>query len=255
MQYGWDHPETACAYEAFCREHTRYLIANQALVSAAALAPGQKILDLAAGTGRTAALVLEALEGQCELVCLEPAEGMRAVGQPRAPQARWISAWPQRESFDRILCGAAIWQFRPLEELFGRAAMALRQPGAFVFNIPMQYLCEADEPGGGEDPWLTQMIGHLAEGRGAEYRDAAVAREQEIEGLLNHAGFRPVGWGVRGRLTQAEYRDWLKIPVLTNGLLGPWSAAERAARIDAAFAKSDAASWRWEAWRGWSAWK
>ncbi len=253
--YGWDHPETATAYENFCSRHTRYRIANEALIAAAGLAPGQKILDLGAGTGRTADQIVNQLRDDCEVTCLEPARAMRAVGEKRVLQARWISKWPNGEKFDRILCGAAIWQFPSLDDFFARAAQSLRPAGALVFNIPVQYLCQPDEPGGGEDPWLTQMIGHLAEGLQAEYRDSTVPRESEVEAKLRDAGFRSVGWGVRGKLTQEEYRDWLKIPVLTDALLGHWTAAERAERIDAAFSKSDAASWRWEAWRGWTAWK
>ena len=255
MIYGWDHPETARAYEDFCRRHPRYLVANQALIAAAALGPGQRILDLAAGTGRTAELALEHLEGRCEVACLELAAAMREIGEPRVPQARWISEWPLGETFDRILCGAAIWQFPRLDEIFKQASLALLPGGAFAFNIPIQYLCQPDEPGCSEDPWLTQMVSHIAEGWEAAGRDSTVMQESSIETKLSQAGFHTVAWGVRGKLTQAEYRDWLKIPVLTDALLTHWTAAERAARIDAAFAKSDAASWRWEAWRGWTAWK
>lgn len=255
MQYGWDHPETARAYEAFCSAHSRYLRANQALIAAAALAPGQRILDLAAGTGRTSELVLKQLDGRCDLVCLEPARAMRELGEKRIPLARWTADWPLEEQFDRILCGSAIWQLLPLVDCFRQAAQALRPGGALVFDIPGQYVCQPDEPGGGDDPWLTQVMGHLAEGLQVEHRELTVPHEPEIEAALAKAGFRSVSWCHRTRLTQAEYRDWLKIPVLTDALLTPWTADERAVRIDAAYARSDAASWRWEAWRGWTAWK
>jgi SAM-dependent methyltransferase len=256
VKYGWDHPETAGAYESFCRTHARYRAASAALVAAAALAPGQRMLDLGAGTGRTSALVREALGGHCEIVCVEPAAAMRRIGQQRVPEARWMEAWPVDESFDRVLCGAAIWQMRPLEDVFRRAAHALRGNGALVFNIPAQYLGEPDEPGGGDDPWLTKMIGHLAADASPGAPEQTHPLTQgDVEGWLAGAGLRPASWSARSRLTQAEYRDWLKIPVITDAWLGVLSASERAARIDAAFAMSDAASWRWEAWRGWTAWK
>ena len=35
MPIGWDHPETARYYEAFCERHSRYGDANAALIAAA----------------------------------------------------------------------------------------------------------------------------------------------------------------------------------------------------------------------------
>jgi len=180
---------------------------------------------------------------------------MRAVGERRLPGARWMSAWSHDETFDRILCGAALWQFSSLDEVVTRAFSALRSGGAFAFTIPLQYLGQPDAPGEGADAWLTDMVGNLAEGLATKAREADLHTEVEVEESLRAAGFRPFAWSARGKLTQAEYRDWLKIPVLTDPLLGAWDAVERAARIDAAFARSDAASWRWEVWRGWTAWK
>jgi hypothetical protein len=49
------------------------------------------------------------------------------------------------------------------------------------------------------------------------------------------------------------YREWLKIPVLSNQWFASIPAGERAARIDAAFRGADNAAWRWETWSGWVA--
>jgi SAM-dependent methyltransferase len=255
MQYGWDHPDTARAYEKFCSCHPRYARANRALVAASGLAPGQKILDLGAGTGRTAEAILHAVHGQCDLWCVEPAAAMRTTGARRVPGVRWMADWPHGERFDRILCGAAIWQLQPLADVFDRASAALLRPGALVFNIPRQYLCLRDDPGGGDDPWLTQIVGRLARERPPIDADAfTVLTEAGIETALRRAGFQPRAWSLRAPLTQAEYRDWLKIPVLTDRLMAELSADERVARLDVAYDCSDAASWRWEAWQGWTAW-
>src|SRR5690242_262718 len=137
MAIGWDHPDTARYYEAFCRQHGRYLDANRALIAATALRPGLRVLDWAAGTGRTA---LAAQEYGVEVTCVEPAHAMRQVGEGLAPQARWLAAWPEGgDDFDRVLCGAAIWQMLPLEATVARAWSALRAGGALVFNIPSLY--------------------------------------------------------------------------------------------------------------------
>ena len=55
---GWDEPETPAYYEAFCRSHSRYTRANAELISHARIAPGLRVLDLGAGTGRTAEAAL-----------------------------------------------------------------------------------------------------------------------------------------------------------------------------------------------------
>ena len=57
---GWDHAATARIYEEFCERHERYRRANLELVRHARLAGGQRMLDLAAGTGRTAEAILGA---------------------------------------------------------------------------------------------------------------------------------------------------------------------------------------------------
>jgi SAM-dependent methyltransferase len=256
MKYGWDHPATARYYEQFCARHSRYRRANEALVYAADLRAGQRVLDVGAGLGDTAAAALAQCGGALDMACLEPATAMRARGEQRVPRAQWIQDWPVGETFDRILCGAAVWQMQPLADFFSRAVASLAPGGALGFNIPALYIGEPDDPGGGADPLLLQIPSTLANGRGpcANAGDRPPGAE-EIEELLRSAGLRAVGWGFRGRLTQVEYRDWLALPVLTDSLLGGFSAEQRIALLHAAYARCDAASWRWEAWRGWTAWK
>jgi len=118
---GWDDPRTVRYYEAFCARHPRYREANRALVERAALAPGQRVLDVAAGTGRTAEAALPWLHLRGSIVCVEPASAMRAVGRARLADRRvtWTDRLPEPPAaFDRILCGAAIWQLTPLGEIF-----------------------------------------------------------------------------------------------------------------------------------------
>ncbi|MBI2014382.1 MAG: hypothetical protein HYS77_02430, partial [Candidatus Rokubacteria bacterium] len=108
---GWDDPRTARYYEAFCAKHPRYHAANAVLIERAVLAPGQRVLDVAAGTGRTAAAALPWLHRQGRIVCVEPATAMRAVGEVRLADRRvtWTDRLPEPPArFDRILCGAAI---------------------------------------------------------------------------------------------------------------------------------------------------
>ena len=254
MPTGWDHPDTARYYEAFCEAHGRYREANLALVAAARLEPGESVLDVAAGTGRTGE---GALACGCEVACMEPAGAMRDVGRRRLPQARWLAGWPAHgQRFDRVLCGAAIWQMMPLEETFAHVAEVLKPGGGFLFNVPSLYLGEVNDPGGGSDPRLLELAARLAGGRiPAAPAQAMPPGAHDIEKLLQEAGFVPARWCARSRLTQAALRDWMKIPVLTDALLDGIAADDRAALVDAAYAQCDAASWRWETWTGWSAWK
>lgn len=250
----WDHPDTARYYEAFCERHGRYRDANAALAGAAAIGAEHRVLDLAAGTGRTADA---AAKYSGDITCVEAARAMRDVGTARLPGVRWLAAWPAKgELFDRVLCGAAVWQMLPLAETFARVADLVAPGGAFVFNILSQYLGEADAPGGGRDPYLVELYAALADGRGTSAAAGApLPGVDEIAEMLRGCGFEAYRWCVRFRLTQSALRDWMKIPPITDYLFDGMAAGDRAARVDAAFAGCDAESWRWEAWTGWTAWK
>jgi SAM-dependent methyltransferase len=259
---GWDHPATPCYYEAFCREHSRYREANEALIRAAALAPGMRVLDIGAGTGRTAEGALRFLGDVGSVICVEPSGPMRRAGEQRLRDARviWREDAPAAEAqFDRVLAGASIWQLDPLETWMRWFWLAIRPGGAFCFNIPGLNLCEPDEPGGGRDPHLLELMAVLANGCGAPATDGRPPAWQldrpGISSLLEAAGFAPVCWSFRIQVTQASYASWLKIPVLTDRLLAGIDPPERARMIDAALAAADPASWKWERWYGWTAWK
>jgi SAM-dependent methyltransferase len=259
----WDDPEAPVAYEAFYRRHSRYARANAALVAHARLAPGMRVLDLGAGTGRTAEAALRRLGADGRIVCIEPAATMRAAGMRLVHDARvaWRARLPAAsERFDRILCGAAIWQIEPLARTIRTLSARLRQGGALCFNIPALHLLEPDEPGGGDDPLLLDLQAALA-ARAAPMPPVAPRRasppfgRDEVKSWLHAAGLRARGWSFRLRLTQDAYAAWLAIPAVGGRLLAGLDLAARAARIDAALAGLDRASWKWERWRGWTAWK
>jgi SAM-dependent methyltransferase len=254
---GWDDRRTVRYYKAFCRRHSRYRKANAMLAAHSDLRGGQCVLDLAAGLGHTAEAILPYLDDMGRILCVEPAAAMRTAGARRLsdPRICWKAACPATGRFDRIVCGAAFWQLRPLEVTCRQLAGLLAPGGALCFNVPALYLGVPDEPGGGQDPWLLQLPARLAEEHALA--DAAIEPlpdPDEMEALLMEAGLRPKRWAYRLRITQDAYRDWLKIPVLTNGLLPDLDPDQRARRLDQAFQTVDAASWRWERWLGWIAW-
>ena len=255
---GWDHPLTAHFYEEFCRRHSRYQEANDALVEASRIRPGMRILDIGAGTGRTAESVLPFL-GDGEVLCVEPATAMRSLGRRRIvdSRVRWVSDLPDSAgAFDRILWGAGIWQVEPIGRPFGQLARLLNPGGAICFNIPSLYLGIPDEPGGGPDPLLLELPTLLAPPEPpAESSWTSPPVTEEIDRLLSDSGLTPERTSHRIRIMQACLRDWLKIPVMTDRPFAGMNPNERARRIDDAFQRVDADSWKWEGWVIWAAWK
>ena len=224
-----------------------------------------RILDVAAGDGGTTAAALERVGAGADVVCFEPAAAMRALGEATLRDGRvaWTAGWPDgSDAFDLVLCGAAVWQLVPLEATFRRIFESLRPGGCLCFDLPAPYLGEADAPGGGRDPLLlalpAALAGRVGAARGDEDGGARpdVAHDvASLEAALGAAGFHARRWRFALRLDQPAYRDWLKIPPTTDRLLLGFDADERARRIDAAFERVDARSWRWERWIGWTAWR
>jgi hypothetical protein len=186
---------------------------------------------------------------------------MRRVKDSRV---HWTATLPvSHESFDRILCGAAIWQMHPLPETLRVLANLLHSGGALCFDIPAMYLMEPDEPGGGDDPMLLDLPALIHDGRRisppADAGDEVDAVDRlsmsSLDTWLNAAGLKAQSWSFRIRMTQQAYADWLRIPALTDRLLGGIAPQERSRRIDAALELVDRSSWKWERWRGWTAWK
>ena len=254
----WDQTATARSYEAFCGRHGRYREANQELAAHASIGPGQRVLDVAAGTGRTAEALLPNLGPDGRVFCFEPARAMGRAGARRLRdrRVRWLAEWPDSGTFDRIVCGAGIWQLLPLAETFARLADRLRSSGALSFNIPALYLGIPDQPGAGRDPLLQELAARVTDGRTPTAgRSEPLGGPDTIDAQLREAGLIPTRWSFEIRLTQAAYRDWLKVPPMTSGWLGGLTPEQRTERIDRAYAAVDRESWRWERWLGWTAWK
>ena len=265
---GWDHSATAERYERFCRRHARYRRANDVLVREAAIVPGLRVLDFGAGSGRTASAALSRLGPDDTIVCVEPAAAMRHAGRRRLRDSRvtWRADLPDvsthEAAFDRVLASAVIWQLDSLDDWILRLNSRLRPGGALVFNVPAAYLGEPDEPGGGRDPMLLDLLARLVSDDTPRREPPTAPRVStwhhrcdDVGAALGRAGLRYRTWEFRHRLTQAAYARWLSIPVTTEGLFAGLDAAERDRRIERALAAVDVHSFKWERWRGWTAWK
>jgi SAM-dependent methyltransferase len=164
--------------------------------------------------------------------------------------------------FDRVLAGAVIWQLDSLDDWIARLASLLRPGGALVFDVPALYLGEPDEPGGGDDPMLLDLITRLMAENAPRHDWTRPPHEstwhcqsEDVEASLCRAGLRSRAWEFRHRLTQTAYARWLSIPVTSESLFDGDDAAERDRRIERALAAVDVRSYKWERWRGWTAWK
>jgi hypothetical protein len=80
-------------------------------------------------------------------------------------------------------------------------------------------------------------------------------RRDDVEAALVGAGLHFRAWEFRQRLTQLAYARWLSIPVMTDGLWPGVDPAERDRRIARALDAVDRHSFKWERWRGWTAWR
>jgi SAM-dependent methyltransferase len=252
----WNHPVTAERYRLFTGRHERYRTAARALVEAAGIAPGDSVLDVAAGIGCTAIACIEKLGPEDRVTAVERAGSMRAAGTSRTGglPVDWLEALPAGRMFDRVICGAAIWALGPVEEVIACLATHVAQGGVLAVSLPAAYLGEADDPGGGIDPWLTGLPDALARlDLGSAAPAAPGGTSEQLNDALMRRSFASCGLTVtrksfRQMLTQATYCDWMSLPPVNDRLLGQLPPADRPAVVARVAASLDAASWRWEAW-------
>lgn len=248
----WDHPVTAECYRRFTERHDRYRVASEALVQAAGVAPGQRVLDVAAGIGCTAMALLERLGPEDTVTAVEAAEAMRRVGMERTKglPVFWCARPPEDGQFDRVICSAALWAMGPVETVLAGLAGHLAPGGVLAVSLPAAYLGEPDAPGGGADPWLTgvaEALSRLNLGKPPAEAPPPLS-EASVAAVFEDQGLAMSRTNVVYRLTQAAYCDWLAMPPVNETLLGRLPPEDRPVVVQEAARSLDPASWRWEAW-------
>jgi demethylmenaquinone methyltransferase/2-methoxy-6-polyprenyl-1,4-benzoquinol methylase len=179
---------------------------RRAAVRSLSLAPGERVLDLACGTGDLAAEVERAA---ARAVGVDRSWGMLAVARQRQPKL-WLvrgdaSALPFPDrSFDAVVCGFALRNFTSIRDALAETARVLRPGGRVAF-------LEVDTPDGGwirvgyrlwfrrVIPWLGRV---LADRDAYAYLPESVAYLPEERELLD--------WIARSGFTEVAKRRFLR---------------------------------------------
>lgn len=164
------------------------------LVAAAGLQPGERVLDVACGTGIAARLAAEQVEPGGQVAGLDINPGMVAVARSATPQGtsiEWHEAPAEEmpfddESFDVVLCGMGLQFFADREGGLREMHRVLRPGGRAVLNLPgpVPPVFEVFERG---------LRRHVSpEAAGFASLVFSLHDSEEIRGLLQGAGFSDV---------------------------------------------------------------
>lgn len=164
------------------------------LVEAAQLRPGERVLDVACGTGVGARLAREAVGRGSDVTGLDVNPGMLAVARAATPAEMaidWVEAPAEAmplpdDSFDAVLCGMGLQFFSDRRAGLAEIRRVLRPGGRFVANLP-----------GPAPPPLEIMAEELARHVGPESASFVhlvfdLHDADEIRELVESAGFTEV---------------------------------------------------------------
>ena len=214
------------------------------LIEAAALAPGERVLDVACGTGVVTRLAFEEVTPGGRVVGLDRNPAMLAVARASTPDEapiEWIEALAEDmplddASFDVALCGMGLQFFEDREAGLREMRRVLAPDGRAVFNLPgpIPEVFEAFERG-------------LARHCGPEVAAFASAvfslhERDEIEELLRRAGFAETAVeSATGALKVPPPREFLWQYVHSTPLAGPLGELDEEGR--AAFEQEVCRAW------------
>jgi demethylmenaquinone methyltransferase/2-methoxy-6-polyprenyl-1,4-benzoquinol methylase len=169
------------------------------------LRPGNRLLDVACGTGLVAAEAAKILGGAETITCLDPSEGMLGVARTKLP-ATFVQGRAEQlpfadESFDFLVMGYALRHVTSLEQTFGEFRRVLKPGGRLL-------ILEVTKPRsrlgslafrayfGGVYPFLTQLFTRSRAARDMmmyywETMDACVPPESVLAALAASGLMRP----------------------------------------------------------------
>lgn len=145
--YAWESPVNAVAYDAFDQRYPTYRISSSRLADEAALAPGERVVDLACGTGATTRQILTRVGPAGTITGVDASPAMLDVAgrNIRAPNVRWVTGQAERldsvidTPVDAVVCNMAFWQLT-LAPTLSAIARVLRPGGRLAFTISHRLL-------------------------------------------------------------------------------------------------------------------
>jgi len=180
--------------------------AANGLMKVAALHPGERVLDVACGTGVVSRLASAAVGTDGRVVGLDLNPGMLAVARSAAPpdaNIEWREASAEampfpEDSFDAVLCQMGLQFMSDRHAALSEMRRVLEPDGRLILNLT------------GPTPQLFAIMGEAlgrhvgAEAEGFVRQVFSLNDTEEIEDLINGAGFRDVS-------TMADTRS-LRLP-------------------------------------------
>ncbi len=227
----WKSWHNAEVYDRFVLEGSIYRGLNEDLVRHADLGSARRVLDLACGTGATAAACLPRMRHDAELLGVDSAEPMVALARDNNPDPRArfevaaADALSRAEhgAFDRVVCCAAFWQFASPRAAIQSIARVLVD-GTLVFNVPAEHVAGEDSL---SHPLQVSLARAIEQHTDAAFSSARTQLDPDVvDELLVESGFEParrhvyVHEGVQGELL-----DLLEIPAMRE-FLAPDLATE-----------------------------
>ena len=138
QRYGWDR--AAPHYDALWQR--ALAPATEALLARAALQPGERVLDVACGTGVLTERALAAVGPGGSVVATDLSEAMLAATAARAPGARCVHANAEvldehvpPADFDAVLCGLGLMYLPAPERAIAAMRRCLRPGGRLVVSV------------------------------------------------------------------------------------------------------------------------
>jgi len=169
------------------------------------LRPGQRLLDVACGTGLVAVQAMKILGSAEKITCLDASEGMLAVARTKLP-ARFVCSRAEQiplpdESFEFLTMGYALRHVTSLDQAFNEYRRVLASGGKLL----LLEITKPTNPFGaavlkayfkGLYPWLTRVFTRSADAQDLvtyywETIEACVPPELILE-TLRRAGFKQV---------------------------------------------------------------
>lgn len=224
---GWHSALTAGAYEAFAQAYPLYTETARHLVDTTRIAPGERLVDLACGTGIVTESILARLGDACSIVSVDASTAMLEVARrkTRSPNVRFVHTPAERlreavsHPIDAVLCNSAFWQLKWGEALPAIAAV-LASDGRLVFNMPRQFFCLSYDSAPLSAPTLEELMREIAI---RDYGWAPSARPPRrldlplVTELLASHGFRIESLTTRAHVESAAGQvAFLRIPVMTE---------------------------------------